>query len=53
MTPVVPRDAGAICGIVDQSPSQFIREAILLRCAVPAARLTDQICRIAVDLRRE
>lgn len=38
---------------VGQSPSQFIREAILLRCAVAGGEVTDEIRRIAADLRRD
>jgi predicted transcriptional regulator len=38
---------------VGQSPSQFIREAILLRCAVAGGEVTEEIRRIAADLRGE
>jgi hypothetical protein len=37
---------------VGQSPSQFIREAILLRCAVAGGEVTDEIRRIATELRK-
>jgi hypothetical protein len=37
---------------VGQSPSQFIREAILLRCAIGDGEVTDEIRRIAADLRK-
>ena len=37
---------------VGQSPRQFIREAILLRCAVAGGEVTDEIRRIAADLRK-
>jgi hypothetical protein len=35
---------------VGQSPSQFIREAVLLRCAIAAGEVTDEMASIAVRL---
>jgi hypothetical protein len=37
---------------VGQSPSQFIREAVLLRCAVASGEVTDEI-RAAAEALRE
>jgi predicted transcriptional regulator len=37
---------------VGQSPSQFIREAILLRCVVAGGEVTDEIRRIVAELRK-
>jgi hypothetical protein len=36
---------------VGQSPSQFIREAVLLRCAVVGGEVTDEIRALAATLR--
>lgn len=36
---------------VGQSPSQFIREAVLLRCAVAGGEVTDEIRALAQALR--
>jgi hypothetical protein len=38
-------------GSVGQSPSQFIREAILLRCAVVGGEVSDEIRALAATLR--
>jgi hypothetical protein len=35
---------------VGQSPTQFVREAVLLRCAVAGGEVTDEIRRIADDV---
>jgi predicted transcriptional regulator len=35
---------------VGQSPSQFVREAVLLRCAVSAGEVTDEMAAIAQSL---
>ncbi len=37
---------------VGQSPTQYVREAILLRCAVTGGEVTDEIRRIAAELRK-
>ncbi|WP_445151167.1 ribbon-helix-helix domain-containing protein [Baekduia sp. Peel2402] len=36
---------------VGQSPSQFIREAVLLRCAVVGGEVTDELRSLAATLR--
>lgn len=35
---------------VGQSPTQFVREAVLLRCAVAAGGVSDEIRAMAADL---
>ena len=47
-----PRDAGALCGLRGSVTQSVIREAILLRCAVAGGEVTDEIRRIAADLRK-
>ncbi len=51
----LPDDIGELmdraAASVGQSPSQFIREAILLRCAIAAGEVTDEMRAIAADLR--
>jgi Arc/MetJ-type ribon-helix-helix transcriptional regulator len=37
---------------VGQSPSQFIREAVLLRCAVVGGEVSDEIRALAAALRK-
>jgi hypothetical protein len=36
---------------VGQSPTQFVREAVLLRCAVAGGEVTDEIRALAAALR--
>jgi uncharacterized protein (DUF1778 family) len=36
---------------VGQSPTQFIREAVLLRCALAAGEVTEEMRAIAAELR--
>lgn len=38
---------------VGQSPSQFVRESVLLRCAVAAGEVTDEIRQLAAELRKQ
>lgn len=38
---------------VGQSPTQFVREAVLLRCAVAGGEVTDEIRTLAAALRDE
>lgn len=37
---------------VGQSPSQFVREAVLLRCAIAAGKVTDEMASIAEALEK-
>jgi uncharacterized protein (DUF1778 family) len=36
---------------VGQTPTQFVREAVLLRCAVAGGEVTEEIRRLAAELR--
>lgn len=38
---------------VGQSPTQFVREAVLLRCAVAAGEVSDEIRTLAAELRKD
>ena len=38
---------------VGQSTTQFVREAVLLRCAVAAGEVTDEIRQLASELRKQ
>lgn len=37
---------------VGQSPTQFVREAVLLRCAVAGGEVTDEMRVLAAELRK-
>jgi uncharacterized protein (DUF1778 family) len=38
---------------VGQSPTQFVREAVLLRCALAAGEVTDELRALAAELRQQ
>lgn len=38
---------------VGQTTTQFVREAVLLRCAVAGGEVTDEISQLAAELRKQ